>query len=149
MWSSHGRKNVKPLSNILKTYSHLLPSWQNQNMGNPCSCIYLWVMTEETLVLSLVLEDKDKQQRPVYFVSKVLQGPKLQYSKDGKTCICSTYIGTTATPILLKLFNDSTNWPTNKKSFAKTQLGRPNDELDCHNLIYSMSHAPSWRLKRW
>jgi len=49
-----------------------------------------FVVTERT-ISSVLVQEQDQVQKPIYFVSKVLQGPKLRYQALGKAALAVVF----------------------------------------------------------
>ncbi|RDY04877.1 Retrovirus-related Pol polyprotein, partial [Mucuna pruriens] len=51
------------------------------DLGRP---LHLYISVTETAVSSVLVQERGKEQRPVYFISKTLQGPERRYQKIEK-----------------------------------------------------------------
>jgi len=51
----------------------------------------LYFVVIEKVISSVLLQEQDQVQRPIYFVSKVLQGPEVRYQALEKTALAVVF----------------------------------------------------------
>jgi len=52
----------------------------------------LYCSNTNQAISSVILQDQDKVQKPIYFVSKVLQGPEIRYQAIEKAALAMVFI---------------------------------------------------------
>ncbi|XP_072081198.1 uncharacterized protein [Arachis hypogaea] len=74
------RRGIQPLQVILAAP----PVLGKPKAGEP---LYLYLLVTEEALATVLVREEGKTQQPVYFVSRVLQGPELKYSKLEKLAL--------------------------------------------------------------
>jgi len=72
----------------LKKYLASSPVLCRPELGTP---LHLYFGVTERAISSVLLQEQDQVQRPIYFISKVLQGPEIRYQSLGKAVLAVVF----------------------------------------------------------
>ena len=66
---------------VFKSFKEYLSSLSTLHKSEPRRSLYLYLLVSNTAIASPLIREDAKQQHPIYFVSKALQGPEIHYKK--------------------------------------------------------------------
>lgn len=82
--------------------------------------LYLYIVVKENSISSMLIKEESMVQKPVYFVSKVMQGPEIRYTKIEKATLAVMTMARKLRPYFPSyVIKVRTNLP------CKKTLGRP------------------------
>ena len=64
---------------------------------------FVWTKECEEAISAVLVQDQDQTQSPIYFVSKVLQGPEVRYPGPRKGSVSGCNLGEEIAPLLPEL----------------------------------------------
>ena len=94
-------------------------------LGSP---LRLYFAITERAISSVLLQEKDHVQKPIYFVRKVLQGPEVRHQAIERSSSCSA-CGTKAPSLLPEFHCDCDDEPPYLLGLTEARCGRKNGAL--------------------
>jgi len=67
--------------------------------------------------------------KPIYFVSKVLQGPEVRYQAIEKVALAVVFFSTKTSPLLPEFHRNSDDRPPHSQGLTEARCGRSNGAL--------------------
>jgi len=85
VWTRECEEAIEKLKNYLASP----PVLCNPKLSTP---LRLYFTVTERAISSVLLQEQNQVQRPIYFVSKVLQGPEVQYQALEKAALTVVFL---------------------------------------------------------